>query len=113
MAKPNKDNTVKHQERRESKRQADPSLAVKIDGKTYKTTNWSMGGMFIEGYEGTLTTGALVTVGAFGASIKKLTDVNVRARVINADQEKKYISINFLDLDGPAFGLLKEFINLK
>ena len=99
--------------RREHLRTDDPALVVKVDGKIYKTVNWSMGGLLIEGYKGKLTTGALVTVAALGESEKNLTDVCIRARVIRSDQEMEYIAINFLGLDQSAFGLLRAFTNIK
>ncbi len=99
--------------RREHTRMNDPALVVKVDGKTYKTVNWSMGGLLIEGYKGVLTTGALVTVSALGESVKNLTDVCIRARVIRSDQEMEYIAVNFLGLDQSAFGLLRTFTDIK
>ena len=100
-------------DRRESIRIDDPSLVVKVDGKTYNTINWSMGGFLIEGYEGALSTGALLTVAALGTNVKDLTDVCIRARVVRSDPEKGYIAVNFLGLDSSAFSLLRTFTDIK
>lgn len=110
-ASTDKSNTV--DDRRESVRIDDPALVVRVDGKTYKTVNWSMGGLLIEGYDGSLTTGALVTVAALGANTKDLTDVCIRARVVRSDHENKYIAVNFLGLDSSAFSLLRTFTDIK
>ena len=99
--------------RREYPRKDYPALVVRVDGKTYKTVNWSMGGLLIEGYKGDLTTGALVTVAAIGETTKNLTDVCIRARVIRSDQKIGYIAVNFLGLDQSAFGLLRAFTDIK
>ena len=113
MATPVTDTPEKNENRREHLRADDPVLVVRVDGKTYKTVNWSMGGLLIEGYKGGLTTGALVTVAAIGETTKNLTDVCIRARVIRSDQEVGYIAVNFLGLDQSAFGLLRAFTDVK
>ena len=113
MATPSGDKLKKPDDRRGEIRRDDPALVVRVDGKTYNTVNWSMGGLLIEGYKGILTTGALVTVAALGESTKNLTDVCIRARVIRSDQERGYIAVNFLGLDEDAFGLLRAFTDIK
>ncbi|MDH5488963.1 MAG: hypothetical protein OEX17_03440 [Rhodospirillaceae bacterium] len=113
MATTNTDQTGAGDERRNDVRIDDPSLVVKVDGKTYNTVNWSMGGFLIEGYEGALSTGALLTVAALGTNAKDLTDVCIRARVVRSDPEKGYIAVNFLGLDSSAFSLLRTFTDIK
>jgi hypothetical protein len=39
-------------ERRKTPRQTLPRLKVKLGGRTYKTEDWSLGGLRIEGYPG-------------------------------------------------------------
>ena len=52
-----------------------PSLA--IDGPTYDTVNWSLGGCLIEGYKGELSGGSLIN----------LTNIRLRDRVVQAHLE--------------------------
>lgn len=40
----------KDTERRKAARQTLPRLKVRLDGRTYKTDDWSLGGLRIEGY---------------------------------------------------------------
>ena len=98
---------TKQPERRSSERAFEPELCVALNGKTYRTVNWNMGGFLIDGYKGRLTPGALVTVSAIGESPKKMTDVSVSARVVRSDHDAGLLVVNFLDIDQPAYNLLK------
>jgi hypothetical protein len=44
--------TVRGAERRRDRRLPLPIFTVKLDGVTYQTMNWSLGGLLIEGYTG-------------------------------------------------------------
>lgn len=65
-----------------------------------------MGGFLVEGYEGALSTGSLVTVGAMGAGDDTLHDVDLAARVVRAGAN--VLAVNFLSLDAEAYELLQD-----
>ncbi len=96
------------QERRLRERVADASLAVSFKGTTHTAANWSLGGFVIEGYRGSLTPGALLSIDAVGKAGGKLTKVKVRARVVRANARKQALAVNFLGLDRCAYGVLHE-----
>ena len=99
----------KDQNRRLLERQSDPAIKLKIAGKTYVCVNWSLGGFLIEGYEGGMTTGSLLSIEGMGAATaKNMTKVAVSARVIRADSEAGNLALNILDIDSPAYNLLQE-----
>ena len=59
--------------RRVHERGDDQAIKLKIAGKTYVCINWSLGGFLIEGYDGGLTMGSLMTIEEIGASSAKKT----------------------------------------
>lgn len=99
------------QERRLRERISDAELAVAFKGDTYTTANWSLGGFVIEGYRGGLTPGALFAIDAVGKAGGEMTKVKVRARVVRSDSAKSSLAVNFLDLDGRAYGVLHEVMS--
>jgi len=99
------------QERRLRERISDAELAVAFKGDTHTTANWSLGGFIIEGYRGSLTPGALFAIDAVGKAGGQMTKVKVRARVVRSDSAKNSLAVNFLDLDGRAYGVLHEVMS--
>jgi hypothetical protein len=54
--------TVRGAERRRDRRLPLPIFTVKLDGVTYQTMNWSLGGLLIEGYAGDRKAGDTVQI---------------------------------------------------
>ncbi len=103
MAAKNKTQT----ERRRHKRAKTSALVLAIGGREYSTTNLSIGGSLVEGYDGPLTAGALLSVDGIGSSGEKLTKVEIRARVNRADPEARQLALTFLELDTGAYEILQ------
>lgn len=80
-------------------------LAVRFSGQTYKTANWSMGGFFLDDYEGALSTGALVTVEGMGRNARSLRKVRLPARVVRSGSS--LMAVNYLSLDAEAYDFLQ------
>lgn len=103
-------------ERRVHERRELPSVYIQVQGKTLHTANWSLGGMAIEGANGTLSTGALISIEEMGLGENDLVSVHVRGRVSRADAANDHTIIQFLDIDPVAHTLLttclKEFDNV-
>jgi hypothetical protein len=53
---------VRGAERRRDRRLPLPIFTVRVDGVTYQTMNWSLGGLLIEGYAGARAAGETVQV---------------------------------------------------
>lgn len=95
--------------RRMHGRISDPEIKLKIAGRVYVSANWSLGGFLIEGYEGGLTTGSLLSIEGIGSvSAKKMTKVAVSARVVRADAGAGHLALNILDIDTAAYAVLQE-----
>ncbi len=97
-------------EQRRHERAGVPVITVTVDGEVYEAVNWSFGGFLIKGYEGTLTPGSLFGITEIGAAGRKMSPVNVRARVTRTNPEEKQLVVTFLDLDGRAYKLLHDFM---
>ncbi len=99
------------QERRLRERVSDASLAVAFKGATHTAANWSLGGFVIEGYRGSLTPGALLSIDAVGKAGGELTKVKVRARVVRANARKQSLAVSFLTLDSRAYSVLHDVMS--
>ncbi len=97
-------------EQRRHERAGVPVITVAVDGKVYEAVNWSFGGFLIKGYEGNLSPGSLFGITEIGAAGRKMSPVNVRARVTRTNPEEKQLVVTFLDLDGRAYKLLQDFM---
>ena len=53
--------TVRSWDRRVHRRYSDPPLHLEIDGKRFKTTDWSLGGFRIHGYNEAVAIGGRLT----------------------------------------------------
>jgi hypothetical protein len=53
---------VRGAERRRDRRLPLPLFTVRLDGQTYQTLNWSLGGLLIEGYSGERAGGETVQI---------------------------------------------------
>jgi len=103
------DAQAKGRERRVHSRITRVMLTVRFAGQTYKTANWSMGGFFIDDYEGGLSTGSLGTVAGLGRSARSIRKVEVPARVVRSSES--VIAVNFLSLDAEAHGFLQQVMS--
>jgi hypothetical protein len=63
---------VRGAERRRDRRLPLPIFTVRLDGVSYQTMNWSLGGLLIEGYVGERTAG-------------EMAKIDIKARDANAD----------------------------
>jgi hypothetical protein len=100
-------------ERRRHERIMAPALTVQLDESLYRTHDWSMGGFMIEGYRGRLNAGALVVLCQIAALDGTLVEVNVRARVVRADPERRRLMVAFLALDAAARTILRDHMAVR
>ena len=91
-------------EERRNRRYAAPVLLVSIDGREFKTANWSMGGFLIENCDLPCNAGDIVS-GTFRAT-EKLPPVPFAARIIRRDGTSGALATEFTDLSPEAFTLL-------
>lgn len=101
-------------ERREHQRlqQAQQQLYVRVGGRTYRTVEWSFGGLLIEDTNGHLTTGALIRIDGLAdeETYRRASSphaVDIRARVIRVMRKEGLAALSCLKLDDAAYRLLR------
>jgi len=98
-------------ERRAHPRYGEPVLAVGIGKDTFKTINWSMGGMAVEGYKGNLSVGSIFKIVSLArADGGAASEVGIEARVIRLEKDGSEMGLSFLEVDGRAYALLQAFM---
>lgn len=97
-------------ERRRHQRFTQPPLSLALEGRTYVTADWSMGGFVIDDYAGVLTPGSLFAIDGIGASTEELMPVEVRARVLRISEDRRRLTVTFLFVDQPAFRVLQRLV---
>jgi hypothetical protein len=100
-------------ERRRHQRFTQPPLSLSLEGRTYATADWSMGGFVIDDYGGALTPGSLFTISGIGADAEELTPVEVRARVLRISEDRRRLTVTFLFVDQPAFRVLQRLVGKR
>lgn len=98
-------------ERRRHQRFTQPPLNLSVEGRTYSTSDWSMGGFVIDDYSGALTPGSLFTIDGIGGEGNDLTAVEVRARVLRISSDRQRLTVTFLFVDQPAFRVLQRLVD--
>jgi hypothetical protein len=93
-------------ERRKYNRANRLKMMAKLNGQTYLTEDWSMGGFLVENYEGRLATGALITVECLGHSKTKLHTVDLPARVVRLNENT--LAVSYLSLNAKAYEFLQQ-----
>lgn len=101
------------EERRRHERITAPALTLQLDDSVYRTHDWSMGGFMIEGYRGRLSPGALVVLRRIAALDGALAEVNIRARVVRADPERRRLMVAFLSMDAAACSILRDHMAVR
>jgi len=94
------------EDRRKSPRAKRLKMVARLNGETYLTEDWSMGGFLVENYDGRLTTGSLITVEGLGRTKTNVHLVNLPARVVRLGANT--IAVSYLSLDAKAYDFLQQ-----
>lgn len=94
-------------------RVSDPAIRLQIGSKTYRSVNWSLGGVLIEGYEGELSAGSLLSITEIGLGRGVMTPVNISARVIRGDASSGFLALQMLEIDKSAYAILQKLLAKK
>lgn len=92
--------------RRKDMRVPLPVVALLMEGRVYRTVDWSLGGFLITGYKGPLKAGSAVAVRGIGLKASELVPVHIRARVVRLDRGGR-LAGQFLGLSEAAFEALQ------
>lgn len=97
-------------ERRRHQRFTHPPLCLALEGRSYTTTDWSLGGFVIDDYEGALTPGSLFSITAVGSAGGTMTPVDIRSRVVRTNHDKRILTVSFLVIDKPGYAVLRALV---
>ena len=64
----------------------------------------------IDGYDGQLSAGSLLTITKIGSIREDMTAVDIRARVIRADSAAGHLAVQILEIDTPAYSVFQELM---
>lgn len=102
------------EERREHQRlnHSQQQLYVRVGGRTYRTVEWSFGGLVIEDKCGQLQTGALVRIDGLADedTYRRASSphpVDIRARVNRVMRDQRLVALSCLKLDDAAYRLMR------
>ncbi len=98
------------EERRRHKRFTAPAVTLAFNGGRHTTENWSIGGFVIDGYQGSLSAGALLVIEGICMPDGEMTLIEARARVVRMDRNERRLVVSFLDLDGRAYSVLQDLM---
>ncbi len=96
--------------RRRDKRVSVMPIQIEIEGKSYTTTDWSLGGFLIEEYSGRLSAGdeIMVAIQVIAGAVE-FSHV-ARAEVIRNDTRSGQLAANFLQLDNATIANLEGWL---
>jgi hypothetical protein len=94
-------------ERRRNNRAKHLPVTLEVDGRTYETTEWTLGGFLLDSYEDSHRRGDVVTVLIrIDAGGGKLYEHNAQAVVARVDKERRQLAAKFIELEGGAIETL-------
>ena len=96
--------TTSHSKNRRHRRLSWPSLKMSFDGDSHQTTDWSLGGVLVAGYFGSLAPGDEVE-----GTLQVMTDTNnhpFKAVVVRRDSGG--LALNFTELSHSALSELTD-----
>lgn len=97
-------------ERRRDKRTTVRPITVELDGKSYETVDWSLGGFMIEPYEGDHMPGDRVYVRVTVYDGRDVYCHPIEVEVIRLDPKYGELGAHFLNIDDDTFTTLEGWI---
>ncbi len=99
------------EDRRQHPRVRLPQLYARVDGRVYRTLEWSFGGLVIEDTSGHLSTGALLRIDGLidedtYRAAQAPAPVDIRARVVRVGPSYGHVALSCLKLDSAAYAIL-------
>jgi hypothetical protein len=97
-------------ERRRNRRSALPQIEIEIDGESYPTINWSLGGFLVEPYDGKRKTGDKLTV-TIVVKVNKLEFRHqIKAKVARRSRVDGQLAAHFKSISPEAIDTLDGLI---
>jgi len=94
-------------ERRRNQRARRQPIALEVDGRSYVTTEWTLGGFLLGSHEDAHRPGDILTVVIrIDAGNGKLYEHDAEAIVARVDKQKGQLAAKFIELDATAIEVL-------
>ncbi len=100
--------TSQRRDRRVDQRVQSTALEITLDGQTYRTVDWSLGGALLADYFGPRGSGEQVE-GSLQIT-RDLTSFPFKAVVVRRDPTLGQLALNFTDLSASGFSALESLI---
>jgi hypothetical protein len=95
-------------EKRKDKRLPLPIFTVKIDGQTYSTVNWSLGGLLVSEYRGDVIDDHVIKVDVKAKDDSAEFKLRIAARVIRNHVERSELALKFEEMDPKVYDFFEQ-----
>jgi hypothetical protein len=95
-------------EKRKDKRLPLPIFSVKIDGQTYATINWSLGGLLVCDYEGDAAEDQLVRIDVKAKDDQAEFKMRISARVIRNRIDRRELALKFEEMNPEVYDFFEQ-----
>ena len=95
-------------EKRKDKRLPLPVFSVKIDGQTYSTINWSLGGLLVSEYDGTVAEDQLVRIDVKAKDDQAEFKMRLSARVIRHRLDRRELALKFEEMNPQVYDFFEQ-----
>jgi hypothetical protein len=94
---------ARHSENRRDKRLPTPVFAITIGGQECNTINWSLGGLRIGGYDGTLPVGSLVDIEIRSDGPEPELCETIKVKVILVNRAANELAVKFEGMNSKVY----------
>lgn len=95
-------------EKRKDKRLPLPIFTVKIDGRTFSTVNWSLGGLLVTEYDGDVRDDQLIRLDVKGKDDTAEFKLRLAARVIRNNVERQELALKFEEMNPQVYDFFEK-----
>ena len=95
-------------EKRKDKRLPLPVFSVKIDGQTYSTVNWSLGGLLISDYDGTAVDDQPIRIDIKAKDEGAEFKLRISARVIRNRTDRRELAVKFEEMNPQVYDFFEQ-----
>ncbi len=95
-------------EKRRDKRLPLPVFKVKIDGETYATVNWSLGGLLVSEFDGIALEDQLIRLDIMAKDENATFKMQITARVIRHKLDRRELALKFEEMNPQLYDFFEQ-----
>jgi hypothetical protein len=95
-------------EKRRDKRLPLPVFKIKIDGQTYATLNWSLGGLLVSEFDGVALEDQILRVDVMAKDENANMKLRIAARVIRHNLERRELALKFEEMNPQLYDFFEQ-----